>query len=128
MDTGKILTYLYVILLPVIIFNLIYLSYPTKIVAKVNTKSAPWHLWGKPCAIRRTRVKRYKIPVRKHQDKNENSGTCGATIRTYLFPALFTAFMVGCQMEAFLRHYSNPPYSHLAFQSKQTLQPTSPPV
>ncbi len=80
LDTGQFFTYLYVILLPVIIFNLIYLAYPTKIVAKVITKSAPWRLQGKPRAIRRTRVKRYKIPVRKHQDKNENSGTCGATM------------------------------------------------
>ena len=45
---------------------------------------------------------------------------------TYLFPALFTAFKVGCRVEAFLRQYSGPPYSPLAFQSKQTLQPMSP--
>ena len=69
-------TYLYVILLPVIIFNLIYLTYPTKIVAKVITKLAPWRLQGRPRNICRTRVKRYKITMRKHQDKNENSGTC----------------------------------------------------
>ncbi len=125
---GQFLTYLYVILLPVIIFNLIYLTYPTKVMAKVITKSAPWRLRGKPCAIRHTRVKRYKIPMRKHQDKNKNSGTCRATLRTYLFPALFTAFKVGCRVEAFLQCYSGPPYSHLAFQSKKTLQPTSPPV
>ncbi len=43
-------------------------------------KLAPWHLRGKPRAIHRTRVKRYKIPVRKHQDKNEKSRTCGATM------------------------------------------------
>ncbi len=62
MDTGQFLTYLYVLLLPVIVPNLIYLAYPTNIVAKVITKSAPWRLRGKPRAIRHTRVKRYKIP------------------------------------------------------------------
>jgi hypothetical protein len=37
LDTGQFLTYLYILLLPVIIINLIYLTYPTKIVAKVIT-------------------------------------------------------------------------------------------
>jgi hypothetical protein len=50
-------------------------------------------------------------------------------MQTYLFLALFIAFKVGCQVEAFLQCYSGPPYSPLAFQSKQeTLQSTSPPV
>jgi hypothetical protein len=52
-------------------------------------------------------------------------------MRTYLFPALFTAFKVGCQVEAFLQRFSGPPtwvHSHLAFQSEVTLQSASPPV
>ncbi len=52
-------------------------------------------------------------------------------MQTYLFPALFTAFKVGCRVEAFLRHFSGPPtwvHSHLAFQSEATLQSASPPV
>jgi hypothetical protein len=124
LDTGQFLTYLYILLLPVIILNLIYLAYPTKIVAKVITKLAPLHLRGRPCAIRRTRVKRYKIPEQKLQNKSEKPS--GATMQTYLFPALFTAFKVGCRVKAFFRQYSGPPYSYLAFQSKQTLQPMSP--
>ncbi len=123
---GQFLTYLYVLLLPVIILNLIYLTYPTKIMAKVITKSAPWRLRGKPRTIRRTRVKKYKVPETKHQNKTKKPS--GATMRTYLFPALFTTFKVGCQVEVFLQQYSGPPYSHLAFQSKQALQPTSPSV
>jgi hypothetical protein len=62
LDTGQLLTYLYILLLPVIVLNLICLAYPTKFVAKVITKSAPWHLRGRPRAFCRTRVKRYKIP------------------------------------------------------------------
>ena len=53
LDTGQFLTYLYILLLLVIILNLIYLTYPTKIVAKVITKKrhfAPvrnclWRIW-----------------------------------------------------------------------------------
>ena len=124
MDTGQLLTYLYPLLLPVIVLNLIHLAYPTEFVAKVISKLAPWRLRRRPCAIRRTRVKRYKIPVRKLQNKSENLR--GATMRTYLFPALFTAFKVGCRVESFLRQFSGPLCSHLAFQSKQT--PTTLPV
>jgi hypothetical protein len=93
LDTGQLLTYLYLLLLPVIVLNLIYLTYPTEFMVKVITKSAPWRLRGRPRAIRRTRVKRYKIPEQKLQNKSEKP--CGATMRTYLFPALFTAFKVG---------------------------------
>ncbi len=67
-------------------------SHPNKTLAMAIVKLAPWRLRGKPRAIRRRRVKRYKIPVRKHRDKNKNSRTCGATMQTYLFPALFTAY------------------------------------
>ncbi len=69
LDTGQFLTYLYILLLPVIVLNLIYLAYPTKIVAKVITKSAPWRLQGTPCTIFRTRVKRYKIPEQNFKPK-----------------------------------------------------------
>ncbi len=41
-------------------------------------------------------------------------------MQTYLFPALFTAFKVGCRVEVFLRQFSGPLHSHLAFQSEQT--------
>jgi hypothetical protein len=91
-------------------------------------KSAPWRLRGKPRTICRTRIKRYKIPVRDNQAKNKTSG---ATIRTYLFPALFAAYKVGCRVEIFLRPFSGPPTwdpSHLVFQSEAMLQSASSPV
>ncbi len=115
-DTGQFLTYLYILLLLVFVLNLIDLAYSTKFVVKVIAKLAPWHLRGRPRAIHRTRAKRYKIPVRKLQNKSENLR--GATIRTYLFPALFTAFKVGCGVESFLRQFSGPLCSHLAFQKQ----------
>ena len=42
--------------------------------------------------IRCKKIKRYKIPVRKCQDKNKTSG---AIIRTYIFPEIFAAYKVG---------------------------------
>jgi hypothetical protein len=81
LDTGQLLTYLYLLLLPVIVLNLIRLAYPTEFVAKVIIKSAPWHLRGRPHNTRRTRVKRYKIPVRKLQKKVKTyvEQPCGLT-------------------------------------------------
>ena len=79
--------------------TLLHLAYPTKTLATAITKLAPWRLRGKPCTICRMRVKRYKIPVRNHQAKENTSG---ATIRTYLFLVLFAAYKVGCCIEAFL--------------------------
>ena len=89
---------------------------------------APWRLRAKPCTICHTRIKRYKVPVRNYQAKNKTSG---ATMRAYLFLALFATYKVGCCMEASLWCFSSPPTwapSYLAFQSKVTLQPASLPV
>jgi hypothetical protein len=127
LDTGQqILTYLILNFLPIIIFTLIYLTYPTKPLAMAITKSAPWRLRGKPRTIRCTRIKRYKIPARNYQANNETSG---ATMRTYLFPALIAAYKVGCCLESFLQLFSSPPTwapIYLALQSKTTLQSASP--
>jgi hypothetical protein len=132
LDTGQdistYLFYLFLNFLPTFIMIFFHRAYPTKTLAKAIVKLALWPLRGKPRAIRRTRIKRYKIPARDHQAKNKTSG---ATIRTYLFPALFAAYKVGCRGEFFLRHFSGPPtwdHSHLAFQSEATLQSASPPV
>ncbi len=49
-------------------------------------------------------------------------------MQTYLLLALFTAYKVGCRVEAFLRPFSGPPtwvHSHLVFQSEATLQSAS---
>jgi hypothetical protein len=129
LDTGQeIFTYLFLNILPFFIFTLLHLAYPTKTLATTIAKTAPWRLRGKPRAIRRTRIKRYKIPVSNNQ---VNDKTSGATIRTYLFPALFAAYKVGCCVEIFLRRFYGPPiwdHSHLAFQSEMTLQSASSPV
>jgi hypothetical protein len=129
LDTGRqILTYLILNFLPIIIFTLIYLTYLTKTLAMAIPKSAPWRLWGKPRTILCTRIKRYKISVRYYQVNNKTSG---ATMRTYLFLALFATYKIGCCMEAFLQCFSGPPTwapIYLALQSEATLQPASLPV
>jgi hypothetical protein len=127
-DISTCLFYLFLNFLQTFIAILFHLAYPTKPLAKAIIKSAPWRLRGKPRAICRTRIKKYKIPVRDNQAKDKTSG---ATIQTYLFPALFATYKVGCRIEVFLRRFSGPPtwdHSHLAFQSEATLQSASSPV
>ncbi len=78
LDTGQdIITYLFYLFLNFLltfIMILLHLAYPTKTLATAIIKSAPWPLRGEPHAIHRTRVKRYKIPVRNHQTKSKTSG------------------------------------------------------
>jgi hypothetical protein len=107
------------------IYVLCHLAYPTKNLATTIHKMAPWRLKGKPCVIPRRRVKRYKKPVRELQNKVKDH-----TLRTYLFPAAFATFRVGCCVESFLRRFLGPPIwdpTCLALQSETTLQ-TAPPL
>ncbi len=106
------------------IYVLCHLAYPTKTLATMIHKMALWHLKGKPCVIQHKRVKRYKKPIRELQDKATNQ-----TLLTYLFPAAFAAFKVGCCIESFLRRFLGPPICDptcLALQSESMLQLVSP--
>ncbi len=119
------MTYLFIQLLPTTIYALCYLTYPTKNLITTIQRMAPLHLKGKPCVAQCKRVKRYKKPVRELQDKVKNH-----TLRTYLFPAAFAAFRVGCRLESFLQRFSGPPIwdpTCLALQSETTLG-TAPPL
>jgi hypothetical protein len=116
LDTGQqIMTYLFVQFLPITIFILCHLTYPTKSLAMTIHKMALWRLQGKPCVIQRKRVKKYKKPVGELQNKAK-----GQTLQTYLFLAIFAAFKVGCRIEVFLRRFLGPPIwdpTYLALQS-----------
>ncbi len=90
------MTYLFVQFLPIIIFILCHLAYPTKSLATAIHKMAPWRLRGNSCIVRYKRVKNYKKPVRKLQNKAKSQ-----VLQTYLFPAIFAAFKVGCRVEVF---------------------------
>jgi hypothetical protein len=121
------MTYLLLLqILSKIILTLCHLAYPTKNLATTIQRTAPWRLKGKPCVAPRRRVKRYKKPVRKLQNKIEDH-----TLQTYLSSAAFAAFKVGCRVESFIRRFSGPPIwdpSCLALQCKTTLQAAPPPV
>ncbi len=120
------MTYLFIQLLPMTIYVLCHLAYPTKNLATTIHKTAPWHLKGKPHVIQHKRVKRYKKPIRELQDKAKNQ-----MLQTYLFPAAFAALKVGCCVESFLQCFSGPPIwdpTCLALQSESMLQVAPPPV
>ncbi len=107
-------------------YMLCHLAYPTKNLATMIHKTAPWHLKEKAQVIQHKRVKRYKKPIRELQDKAKNQ-----TLWTYLFPAAFAAFKVGCRIESFIRRFSGPPIwdpNYPALQSKTTLQTAPPPI
>jgi hypothetical protein len=109
-----------------IILTLCHLAYPTKNLATRIQRMAPWRLKGKPCVVPRRRVKRYKKPVRKLQNKIKDH-----TLQTYLFPAAFAAIKVGCRIESVIRHFSGPPIwdpSRLVLQCETMLQTAPPPV
>jgi hypothetical protein len=91
-----------------------------------NPEDGPLAPGGKPRVNRRKRVKRYKTPIKRIQDRVESQ-----MLRTYLLPAAFATFKVDCHVESFIRHFSGPPIRDptcLAHQSKATLQLAPPPV
>ncbi len=95
------MTYLFLLqILPSIILMLCHLAYPTKNLATRIQRTALWCLKGKPCVVPHRRVKRYKKPVRKLQNKIKDH-----TLQTYLFPAAFATFKIGCCVESFIRRF-----------------------
>ncbi len=119
----QFMTYLFVQFLPIIIFILCFLAYPTNDLTTMISKMAPWRIRRNSRVVRRKRVKKYKKPVRELQNKAKSQ-----TLRTYLFPAVLSTFKVGCCIEVFLL---GPPIwdpTYLALQSETTLQSAPPPV
>ncbi len=120
------MTYLFLVLLPTTIYVLCLLAYPTNNLITMIQRIAHWRLEGKPHVNQRKRVKRYKTPIKRMQDRAESQ-----MLRIYLLPAAFAAFRVGCHIESFVRHFTGPPIRDptcLAHQSKATLQLAPRPV
>ncbi len=120
------MTYLFLLLLPTTIYVLCFLAYSTKNLIATIQRMAHWHLEGKPCVNRRKRVKRYKTPIKRMQDRAESQ-----MLQAYLLPAAFAAFKVDCCVEYFIRRFSGPPIRDptcLAHQSEATLQLAPPPA
>jgi hypothetical protein len=123
------MTYLFVQFLPLIIFILYFLAYPTNDLETTVFKMAPWRLRGNTRVICCKRVKKYKKPVRELQNKDKTSRAKSQTLQTYLFPSIFAAFKVGCRLEVFLRRFLGPHIwdpTYLALQSKTMLQSAPP--
>ncbi len=113
------MSYLFLLLLPTTIYVLCLFAYPTKNLIATIQKTSHWRLEGKPHANQRKRVKRYKTPIKRMQDRAESQ-----MLQAYLLLAAFAAFKVGCRVESFIRGFSGPPIRDptcLAHQSKAML-------
>ena len=64
-------------------------------------------------------IKRYKKPVRELQDKVKDQ----RMLWTYLFPAAFAAFKVGCRVESFIRRFLGPPIWDPTTTAELTIDP-----
>jgi hypothetical protein len=114
------MTYLFLLLLPTTIYMLCLLAYPTKNLIATIQRTTHWRLEGKPCINQRKRVKRYKTPIKRMQDRAESQ-----MLQTYLLPAAFAAFRIGYRVEMFVQRFTGPPIRDptcLAHQSKAMLQ------
>jgi hypothetical protein len=128
----NIATYLFLRLLPVIIFKLTFLAIlrnPTLLQTLVNTisKNTAWHLWGHAHSVCCKRVKIYKKPIRVDQETDKIM----SKMRRYLLPLIFAAFKVGrcnkLHLQCFLHPYSRDPHL-LALHSATTQLGEPPPV
>ncbi len=72
MTEQQVMTYLFLLLLPTTIYVLCLLAYPTKNLIAMIQRTAHWRLEGKPCVNQRKRVKRYKTPIKRMQDRAES--------------------------------------------------------
>jgi hypothetical protein len=72
----------------IIIFRLYFLTYPTKNLATMILKTAPWRLWGNTCVVRCKRVNQYKKPVRDHKKTRQQAKSSGLTyFQQFLSPS-----------------------------------------
>ncbi len=106
LDTGQeIDTYLLLHLIPIVIYQLLFLAIPKDPMLLV--KQAAWCLRGHPCGARPKKTKCFKKPKKKliSKDQEIQDTTIKSKLPTYLVPALFATLKVGCCIEAKLRHF-----------------------
>ena len=118
LDTGQqILTYLLLHVIPLLLHQLVYLVLPYDpmsfhLLEKTIAQTSAWRLRGHPHDARPKRLKCFKKPKKKMvseeiQDKTiKHSFT--KKLPTYLMPAFFTAFKVGCCVKNKVRHFLRP--------------------
>jgi len=129
LDTGQqISTYLLLHVIPLLLHQLIYLVLPEdsmsfRLLEKTIAQTSAWRLRGHPHDARPKRFKCFKKPKKKMvceeiQDKTIKH-LFTKKLPSYLMPAFFAAFKVGCCVEDKLRRFLRPLHwtsRFLAFQ------------
>ena len=112
LNTGQdIATYLLLHLIPIVLYRLVHLVLPKKpmsfrILAKTIAEMSAWRLWGHPHDARPKRFKCFK--KQKKVSEAIQDKTIKKKLPSYLAPALFAAFKVGCCVKNKLRRFLRP--------------------
>ncbi len=110
LNTGQeIATYLLLQLIPIVLHHLVHLILPEdpmsfRILAKTIAETSAWQLRGHPRNARPKRFKCFKKQKKKMVSEAVQDKTIKTKLPSYLVPALFTAFKVGCRVENKLCH------------------------
>ncbi len=113
-NTGQnIATYLMLQLIPIALHHLVHLVLPEdpmlfRILAKTFAETSAWRLRGHPRDACPKRFKCFKKPKMKKVSKAIQDKTITKKLPSYLAPALFAAFKVGCYVESKLRRFLRP--------------------
>ncbi len=113
-DTGQnVITYLLLQLILIVLHHLIYLALPKdsmsfRILAKTIAETPAWQLRGHPRDARCKKFKCFKKLKKKLVSKVAHDKTITKGLPSYLVPALFAAFKVGCRVEIELLHFLHP--------------------
>ncbi len=114
LNTGQdIATNLLLHLIPIILRHLVHLVLPEDpmsfhILAKTIAETSAWRLWGHPCSVCPKRFKCFKKQKKKMVSKAIQDKTIKKNLPSYLVPALFATFKVGCRIENILRRFLRP--------------------
>ena len=133
-DTGqKVITYLLLQLIPIVLHHIIYLALPKDsklfhILAKTIAETSAWRLRGHPCNARPKKFKCFKKPKKKLVITAAHDKTITKGLPSYLVPALFAAFKVGCRVEIELRRFLCPIQRAPRFLALQSASLSNPPV
>ena len=109
LDTGQeIATHLLLHIIPIVLYHLTFLVLPEdpmsfRFLATTIAQTLSWWLRGHPRGARPKRIKCFKKPKKKLVSKEIQDKTIKQKLHTYLIPALFAAFRVGCCVKSTLR-------------------------
>jgi hypothetical protein len=116
MDTGQaIATHLLLHIIPLLIYHLVYLvlhedPVSFRFLAKTIAQTSAWRLRGHPRDAHPKKIKCFKKPKKKMISEAIQDMTIKQKlpVASYLVPAFFTAFKVGCCVKNKLRHFLCP--------------------